>query len=321
MQLALDGDPANTGPPDQPPPTRRTRADVHRPSAITPSDYEYVGQEVVKIEGLGDATFILAECARIQAHMARTGGTYSGHDHGGNCGVCGSVMATYTILFWHRPTNVYVRMGQDCAQKCEVSYDETAHNAFRRAVTDAREAQAGKRKALALLTDAGLAPAWPIYAADYGQLPETDRPQSNAEEYTVRDIVGKLVTYGSISKKQESFLRSLLERITTRPAREAARAAEREAAAPAPTGRLDVSGEVVSVKAHESDFGVTVKMTVKTDAGWILWTTKPAASAAKHGDRVTLRVTVTPSPKDPKFAFGKRPTLLSETVAPDSEAR
>ena len=66
------------------------RTDVHSPSRIVPSDYEYVGQEVMAIHGIGDCQFILAMRERIRAHMQQTGGTHSVHDHGGNCGVCGN---------------------------------------------------------------------------------------------------------------------------------------------------------------------------------------------------------------------------------------
>ena len=99
---------------------KRERSDVHRPSALNPEDYEFVGQEVSKFEGIESCEFILREREAIRAHMAKTGGNYSGHEHGGNCMVCGSPNAIYTVLFYHQKTNTYVRMGQDCAMKCEM---------------------------------------------------------------------------------------------------------------------------------------------------------------------------------------------------------
>src|SRR3954467_8647095 len=100
------------------------RTDTHRPSAIIPSEYTWVAQEVAPIFGLGDCHFILAERERIRAHMDRTGGTYAGHAHGGNCMVCGNANAIYTILFYHEPTNSYVRMGERCAMKCDMGIDD-----------------------------------------------------------------------------------------------------------------------------------------------------------------------------------------------------
>lgn len=54
--------------------TTMTRQDEHRPAAIDPEDYEYVAQECVKIEGLGDCSFILAERAIIKEHPPPAGG-------------------------------------------------------------------------------------------------------------------------------------------------------------------------------------------------------------------------------------------------------
>jgi hypothetical protein len=291
-----------------------TRTDPHRPSAIVPSDYEYVAPECLRIEGLGDALMLKAFREKIQEHMARTGGTYSRHEHGGNCMVCGNVQATYTILFYHRPTNTYVRMGQDCAEQVDsLAYDAEEVQRLRRFVTDARAHLAGKAKAQALLADAGLSRCWDLYTAP---LPEQDQAEEY-EERTVRDIVGRLVTYGDISDRQMAYLGTLLTKIDTRAERAAQREAEHEAAAPAPTGRVDVTGLVLSTKAMDGyvrGHCGPIKMLVQTDAGWKLWVTCPDALLGEkplRGERVSLRVTVIPSKDDPKFAFGKRPMALS----------
>jgi hypothetical protein len=75
--------------------------------------------------------------------------------------VCGNVKATWTVLFYHQPTNTYVRTGQECADKLEMSYGD--FNAFRRGITNAIEALAGKKKARAKLELEGLGKAWEIY--------------------------------------------------------------------------------------------------------------------------------------------------------------
>jgi hypothetical protein len=279
------------------------RTDIHRPSAIVTEDYEYVGQECFKIEGFGDCEMARAEREAIRRHMDRTSGTYAHVETTGNCMVCGSVNAVYTILFYHAKTNSYVRLGQDCAAKLEMYCGDP--DAFRTAVKDAQELQAGKRKAQATLTDAGLSAAWDIYLADGGE----------REEMTVRDIVGKLVKYGNISEKAMSYLRTLAERITKRPEIQAQRVAEKAAAAPCPTGRITVNGTILKVEVRDSYYGTAVKMTVKADEGYIVWTTQPSSMTAKRGDHVTFKATLTPSDNDPKFGFGSRPTFISEQVA------
>ena len=276
----------------------KTRQDEHRPSAIVPDDYEFVGQECMKIDDLSDCLALQAEREAIRAHMDRTGGSYSQHVHGGNCMVCGSVHAIYTILFYHHPTNTYVRMGSDCATKCEMGGDYK-DSAFRAAVQDARRAQAGKKKAEVVLSDEGLTRCWEISCGTVGD---------KWEESTIGDIVYKLVKYGSLSDRQISFLRSLLDRIDSRVEREAKRAAERAVADDCPTGKMEIIGVVVKTDMHENDWGVRDVMTVKDDHGFLVWGTSPAAYSIEKGDRVSFHATVTPSDSDSKFGFFKRPT-------------
>jgi len=282
-----------------------TRTDIHRPSAIIPSEYEWVGFECVPSTGdaLADVDAQLSERARIRAHMARTGGTYSRHAHGGNCMVCGNANAIYTVLFHHRPSNVYVRMGQDCAQKCDMGYDEGRWNAFRRNMDDARRNRAGKLKAERTLSDAGLTRAWEVYVANVA-VPGHD------EEIIIRDIVSKLIQYGSLSDKQFGFVRNLIRRIDTRTERLAARAAEQEAAAPLPAaGRVVIEGEVISTKVVDTDFGTFTKMLVRHVTGWKVWGTVPAALAGvQKGEKVRFTATLAPSNDDPKFGFFSRPS-------------
>ena len=176
--------------------------------------------------------------------------------------------------------------------------------AFRKSIHDARDRAAGKAKAQALLEDANLAGAWSIYQAG------TDA-HVHYEETTTADIVSALVRYGSISDNQTAFLGKLLALIAERPAREAARQAEKDAAAPVPVtnARLMIEGDILTIKTIESQYGETDKCLIRTSAGWKLWITLPsAASSARRGDRIALTCAVEPSRDDPKFGFGKRPT-------------
>lgn len=297
------------------------RTDIHRPSAINPEEYSFVAFNCIKIEGIGDAEWAMENRRRIQAHMKATGGRYSDHEHGGNCGICGSVNAIYTALFHHELTNSYIRVGQDCTDQLDAGIAPAFRN-YISGIRDAREAHAGKSKAAAILSDAGASWAWAMYCANVeeipGKIPVKDYDTGEQcgwtlpfEERTVRDIVGKLVKYGSISDKATGFLKSLETQIETRTAREAARAIEREAAAPCPAGRVVVTGEVLSVKEHETDFGVTTKMTVKAQEGFIVWVSVPSSMAVDRGQTISFKATLTPSPNDPKFGFGKRPVAVS----------
>ena len=73
---------------------------------------------------------------------------------------------------------------------------------------------------------------------------------------------------------------------------------------------MEITGEIVKVAVHENMYGESLKMTLKTPEGYLVWGTVPKAlDDPQRGDKVTLTATLTPSPKDPKFGFFKRPHL------------
>lgn len=276
------------------------RQDVHRPSVIIPADYQFVGIEMMKIEGLGDCHAIMSERERIRAHMDRTGGTYSRHAHGGNCHVCGA-HCIYTVLFHHVPSNTYIRTGMDCADKLE--WDSGEGEAFRAKIANAREAQAGKAKAALLLQDKGLSEAYAVYA-------DTGRAEK-WEESTIFDIVSKLVKYGSLSDKQYSFLGSLVNKIANRAELEAKRKAENEAAKPFPVtpARITIKGKILTIRVGDGINTFGVKTLVQHVDGWKAWGTLPGSvSNAKVGDTIEFSAKVKVSDKDSKFGFYSRPT-------------
>lgn len=297
------------------------RTDCHSPSKIIPSDYEYIGPECQKIEGMEDATTIRMFRERIERHMAKTGGTYSDHNHKGNCHCCGA-HCIYTVLFYHASSNSYIRLGNTCASKLEMG-NEADFRSIRVAVKRASEAKAGKQKAQAVLAEHDLMSAWEVYTRDYTQNPQA----ISRDEITIRDVVHNLVKYGRLTEKQVSFLRMLLNRVENRPALEATRAAEKATAKDAPSGRVTITAEVIKTEVRDSYYGTQVKMTVKTSEGWLAWGTVPSSleyfdhptekafegsdtpvqRGLQRGDKIELTASFTPSDKDSKFAFFKRP--------------
>ncbi len=313
------------------------RTDIHRPAEINPEDYNFVGYQYLKINDIGDAAFLGDERRRIQRHMERTGGKFSTHEHGGNCHICGA-HCIYTAVFYHKPTNVYIKTGLECADKLDRAVDGTE---FRKQVRAALEAVAGKRKAKAVLEQNGLGGTYLVYDAlttlfrdgkALGQLwldlggnavhhydgkPNTRNPLW--EEYTITDIVGKLVKYGNISDAQIGFLQKLVARIEGRPALWAERKAQQEAkeakhanAQVVPEGRTTVRGVVLSVKYDQGPFQQT-KILVEDDRGFKVYGTKPAAFYGEvKGRRVEFDAKLERSDRDDKFGFFSRPTKARE---------
>lgn len=297
------------------------RTDEHRPSAIIPADYEYVGIEFMKIESFDDCFVIEDARAQVKAHMARTGGTYSNHQHGGSCHICGAG-CVYTVLFYHPKSNVYIRTGNDCAQKLDMAFDQNAFKRFVAGVKGAREAQAGKKKARVLLADNGISAAWDILAecqalrdAAQKKFEETDTPQYKIipyEEMTIEDIVRKVITYGNISPKAVDFVKVLLKKIEDRPVIAAQRAAEMESAEPCIAGRVVITGRVLAIKTvrraalYHGDDGLSTKMLIQDLRGFKVWGSR--IICAEKGNLITFTATVEVSKDDAKFGFFSRPT-------------
>lgn len=97
--------------------------------------------------------------------------------------------------------------------------------------------------------------------------------------------------------------------------REAQWAEEKAKAQDVPTGTVNVSGEVLKVALKETRFGQVAKMTVKDHQnGFVLWGSVPTIFDEEgklltvgKGDHITFTASVTPSEKDAKFGFFKRP--------------
>lgn len=137
------------------------------------------------------------------------------------------------------------------------------------------------------------------------------------------DLWGKAFDY-ELSEKQIAAAAATIAR---KRDRQAARQAEKDAAAPAPSGKLEVTGEVVSVKYQDSDFGGAWKMIVKGEGGFKVWATIPAklwdaleAEADEDhnvqaeefiGRQVKFTATLEVSDRDESFAFAKRPSKAS----------
>lgn len=309
------------------------RTDLHRPSTIVPANYRFVGMNYYGPQA-EDIYSINEGRKAIRADMDRTGGHYAHVEHGGfgggSCDVCGA-HALYVGVFHYAQDNTYVVLGHDCVAKLELAQIDSA--AFRKEVKRGIEAIAGKKKAQATLAAADLSRAWDIYNMTFEQLLASGgvtvkqyRPsdridgQDNTyhdysyEEQTIRDIVRKLIGWGSLSEKQTEFLRNLLAKIDKREALKVQRAAEAAAAKPLPKfeGRVQITGKILTTKQVESCFGyrtqTVTKILVQHADGWKVWGSLPSGLDADKGDTISFFAKVEPGKDDPKFGFFSRPT-------------
>lgn len=133
------------------------------------------------------------------------------------------------------------------------------------------------------------------------------------------DVAWKFLRNGELSEKQvnavERCIRGAMKYTAILEERDRKRAAECDEleakGVRVPDGeRVTVTGVVLSVKESYNNFGTTYRMTVKSDNGYLINTTVPAAilSETVKGSRVQFDATLNASSDDPMFGFGKRPT-------------
>ena len=127
---------------------------------------------------------------------------------------------------------------------------------------------------------------------------------------TGKQISHLYVGYRCAADLVEAFIEA--PKIAERKAAQEKADAERESAANCPEGRVDIVGEIVSVKMKESMYGSVLKMLVVDDTGFKVWGTVPSSiEGCLRGDTISFSAQVTPSDDDAKFGFFKRPTKAS----------
>jgi hypothetical protein len=116
--------------------------------------------------------------------------------------------------------------------------------------------------------------------------------------------------YGSLTERQEAALKRSLTNYHDRNERIVAGRKERVISSPIPTGRVTITGKVISTKWVENDFGGCTKMLVESDQGWRVYGTMPSRLSQRNDVRSGTKVafTATVTPKEADFGFFSRPT-------------
>ena len=256
-----------------------TRTDIHRPSVINPADYRFVAMRYT-----GEHyEAVMNNRAILNADMARTGGKYSDHDHGGECYICGA-NCLYQAIFHHAISNTYIVTGETCADKMELS--GANYSVFKKQIGAERKSVKDRAKAQITLTEKGLTALWDIYAAN------VNVHTAPREESIICEVIQKMIKYGSISEAQVSFAQILLGRISGRAALMAQRAAENAASAfiGAVGDRLTLTLTLQWSKTFETQYGMLTVHGFKDPAGNIV--IYKGNRIAEKGETLTLKATV-----------------------------
>ena len=103
---------------------------------------------------------------------------------------------------------------------------------------------------------------------------------------------------------------------------ETMRRKEREVLVDAPSGRVEIEGEILTAKVRESQYGITLKLLLMCDGEggkFKVWVSAPKALTSNEtepGVRVRMTATLKPSPDDASFAFGSRPAKAKALTVP-----
>jgi ribosomal protein S13 len=283
----------------------KTRTDIHRPSAPTfdPTEYEcrgvfYLGESpgVLAIIVGSDRNRHRQMIEFLQAQGYTQGGVYGSRA----CSHC-SAYLSYTALMVHTPTKTYLHVGEDCLMN-RFELDSAAEfQALRKEMAASRKQQKIQDKIETLV-------------ASHPLLAELTYLDGIGDRYSdfIADVALRFRQYGELSERQIEAVEAQIIRTVERQAR---RDAERAASTPAPLGRHEVVGKVVSVKIQEGYFeGTTTwKMLVVADAGYRVWATIPSnledlAPGMRVKFTATLALTKNDSDPDPGFVIGSRPS-------------
>lgn len=304
------------------------RADVHRPSAMDPADYVWVG-------ALGDYAEADLYYCEMDYERLREHGAYAGEETDDRtladdlpwdelterraCCHCGNRQIRNWIFYLHTPTGRIIAVGQDCSAKLALSSrDDLARREEiqRRRIADelAKWRAADERNERA-----------------YADLLATEDAAGGSG---ANEFVDSLLRYarknGWLTDAQRDAVLHGIETRAQRETERAERAAELNDPEPAAvvTGRIEVTGRLLTIKSQEGYYGSTLKMLVLDDRGFKVWGTAPdalldptfeAAKAAGFTDtrsalaagtkiRVAFTAAVERSDDDETFGFYKRPT-------------
>lgn len=280
------------------------RTDAHRPSALDPKDYIWVGYtdecwdydaevdhgHFQHYESWLDGFDPVAESHRMNLR------------HPGGCDSCGANPLRYRGWYLHSATGEVIVLGTDCAKKMEFDCQAS----LLAAKDKIRQEESARLKAKVA--------AWIAESPENTEAAEFMDTvyEAKVQHDFVLDVRSKLYQYGSLSERQVAAIL----RVKNTPVREP------EVIVPIPDelfdGRVQITGEIVSSKWKQTQFGDTLKMVVVDERGFKVWGTQPEClqvedkegdytRPAGKGDKITFMAKLDRS-NDVNFAFFKRPT-------------
>lgn len=281
-----------------------TRTDVHAPKNLVTEDYEYLWCFDNRAPGFLVGVDMAWWRSITNFDPAMEGrGTH-------RCHHCGAHIR-YVALLRHVPSGYAIAVGETCLDN-RFERATAEFQKMRKAAQLDRQAQRIKKaRETFVLANPDLA-FMNLAPEEYREFVDSFGPNNPlARNDFIADVARKLRQYGELSDRQVEAVRRSVAKCMTWITENATRPSEVKAEVP--EGRYAITGEVISTKWYDNDFGGSLKMTIKvtTEHGtYRVWGTVPSKMATpERGDVVSIKATVTRSHDDPSFGFFKRPTM------------
>jgi hypothetical protein len=273
------------------------RSDVHRPAELRTEDYEYVGAYDSRPEWP-----LTGPAAEYRVYLLRLLGSASAavahRDDHEQCDHCGAHLR-YVAVLKHIPTGDHLSVGETCLEN-RFSRASADFHALRREAKLDRERAAARESAAAYRAD---------NVATVDGAPVDWAALDASENEFVRDVLAKLAWWGTLSDRQLSAIVAAVKRDAERAE------SPEEVWLDVPVWTGEVTGEVLTTKWQDSQFGGALKMLVKVPSRKVagaaikVWGTVPRAIAGQveRGDVVTFTADIRPSDRDSTFGLFSRP--------------
>ena len=292
------------------------RTDPHHENVLRPEDYQVQEYLYTKLPPLGfdlsaaGLAHFKAELDEFRATMKRVNDLLAEKGemiHGGwsSCDHCGAHYH-HGVLLKHIPTGHYITVGWQCGEQ----RFEMGNAAFQRKriekVMKAIRARRGRFSKLRRFVE---------------ENPDVRLLSQYREVNFFNSLRTQLMERCTLSEKQVACIPEAVERQEKWKAERIERDARMPEASPVIEGRIEVKGEVLSVKLQHGDYGSQYKWLVIDDRGFKVWGTVPSSifdaidnDTNLRGQRVSFTAAVTKSDRDENFGFYKRPTKATLEV-------
>jgi hypothetical protein len=280
---------------------------IHNPKNFQPENYDIVEYMInrppVFIPGFGMNPNDHLHCVQEwQREMVMVfGEDYRSKIY--RCAHCGNGRIKYIVACRHIPSGEVVAFGDTCIKRLGFKdADEFKMNMIRSKANEERKAAKLAEKCNEFMVE----------NPSFGQAIRCyeDHKDIHERNQFAADIVYKFRKYASASERQiAAFIKSVATDHVNAIRREEE---AKEVKGPAPEGRVEVKGRILSIKHQDNQWGGCFKMLVKLENNSKVWLTAP--DGVDTQDIIEFKATFERSRDDESFGFGKRPHLIRKSA-------